>query len=182
MDAARRYNIQCPNENYMLHYTVVRFDVEPPASGQCLDFLRMLIISTSILYASDVILAMWYTCYITVGYHFTATGAQISQDACGDIKKLSEKLKTGYHGSGLTLDFRSNRIYSKGRFHLGITCILQSARDAKANPRHQSRLTSYSNKFSKTYSTTQSRLRSESYTESDDDPMAMKEYFVRHEL
>ena len=38
---SHRYNIQCPNEAYMLHYTVVKMDIEPPdANDQCLDFLR----------------------------------------------------------------------------------------------------------------------------------------------
>ena len=36
-----RYNIQCPNETYMLYYSVIHIDIEPPdAIGQCLDFLR----------------------------------------------------------------------------------------------------------------------------------------------
>ena len=38
-----RYNIQCPNENYDLHYSMVRFDIEPPDdNGTCFDFLRKL--------------------------------------------------------------------------------------------------------------------------------------------
>ena len=37
------YNIQCPSEEFDLHYLMVRFNIEPPVpgpDGTCLDFLR----------------------------------------------------------------------------------------------------------------------------------------------
>ena len=40
-----RYNIQCPSEHFDLHYLMVEFSLEPPdETGQCLDFLRTLIV------------------------------------------------------------------------------------------------------------------------------------------
>ncbi len=40
-----RYNVQCPNENFNLYYTMIEFSVEPPVSdtnsSKCLDFMRM---------------------------------------------------------------------------------------------------------------------------------------------
>lgn len=41
--STRRYNIQCPDENYDLHYSMVRFDIEPSDNDTCLDFLRKLL-------------------------------------------------------------------------------------------------------------------------------------------
>ena len=38
-----RYNVQCPSEDYDLHYTMVRFDIEPPDNDTCLDYLRKLL-------------------------------------------------------------------------------------------------------------------------------------------
>ena len=187
---AYRYNIQCPSENYMLHYTMVRFNVEPPdASGQCLDFLRMLIIvfckSHNLSY--NIIMAC---CLLTIGYHFTATGAQITQDACGSKEKLSKEIMSGYHGSALTLDFRSNRIHSKGSFYLGVTCTLPSKLVTQTKPTlHQKKQASASSfsysysqngvtrSFSISCSSSQSSRSSKSGT---DKPATVKEYFVRH--
>lgn len=120
---------------------------------------------------------------LTVGYHFTATGAQITQDACGSKKKLSKEIMSGYHGSGLTLDFRSNRIHSKGSFYLGITCTLPSK---PATPTlHQKRQATASS-FSYSYSqngvtrsfsiscSSSQSLRSKRST------ATVKEHFVRH--
>ena len=59
-----------------------------------------------------------------VGYHFTATGAPVETDACGLKDDLSSGLKSGVHGHGLTLDFRSNRISRTKNFFLSISCII----------------------------------------------------------
>ena len=37
-----RYNVQCPDDTYDLHYFMVNFDVEAPNNDDCLDFLRKL--------------------------------------------------------------------------------------------------------------------------------------------
>ena len=116
---------------------------------------------------------LWYADYFiratlfNIGYHFTATGAHITEDACGSKEKLSQKLLSGYHGSGLSLDFRSNRIHSKDGFYLGITCTLPSKtiRKKRADP-----------SVSISGSSSQS-LRSRRDT---DKPITAKEYFVRY--
>jgi len=98
MNTFCKYNIQCPNQNYNLYYTMVRFNVEPPhANGQCLDFMR---------------------------YQFTATGTPVPTDLCGSMGGLSDVQKSGVHGSGLTLDFRSNRVNTGDGFFLALTCTL----------------------------------------------------------
>ena len=48
-------------------------------------------------------------------------------DLCGNMEDLPEVQKSGVHGSGLTLDFRSNRINTGGGFFLALTCTLPSA-------------------------------------------------------
>ena len=57
------------------------------------------------------------------GYDFTATGASVPTDACGELQDLPDVLKSGVHGSGLTLDFRSNRINRTEDFFLAVVCI-----------------------------------------------------------
>lgn len=44
-------------------------------------------------------------------------------DACGKLDDLDDKFKSGEHASGLTLDFRSNRINRTEDFFLAIICI-----------------------------------------------------------
>ena len=129
---------------------------------------------------------------LTIGYHFTATGAQISHDACGGIKKLSEKLKSGYHGSGLTLDFRSNRIHSKGSFYLGITCTLPSTKTVQENSAtlHQKRQASASsfsysqsrNGVTHSFSISCSSSQNSRSRSGTDKPATVKEYFVSQDM
>ena len=59
-----------------------------------------------------------------IGYHFTATGAPADQEACGTKDDLPTVLKTGTHGSALTVDFRSNRVKSSTGFFLALTCTI----------------------------------------------------------
>ena len=103
---------------------MVDFNVEPPnENGQCLDFLRM-----SCPTAPRTKIDIFTACYFFhAGYHFTATGAAVSADACGEKKDLTSLLKSGVHGSGLTLDFRSNRVYTGGSVFLSISCVLPQA-------------------------------------------------------
>ena len=62
--------------------------------------------------------------FITIlGYHFTATGATVDADACGNLEDLPSVLQGGAHGSALTVDFRSNRIKRVGDFFLAVTCV-----------------------------------------------------------
>ena len=63
----------------------------------------------------------------SVGYHFTATGTPAPKDICGNMEDLAEVEKSGVHGSGLTLDFRSNRINTGEGFFLALICTLPSA-------------------------------------------------------
>ena len=47
-------------------------------------------------------------------------------DLCGNMEDLPEVQKRGVHGSGLTLDFRSNRVNTGEGFFLALTCTLPS--------------------------------------------------------
>lgn len=100
---------------------MVRFDIEPADNGTCLDFLRKLLNSKSELIVQNSN-ELFYNFSIS-GFHFTATGSDIAQDACGELEDLPDHLKSGVHGSGLTLDFRSNRINRTKDFFLAVICI-----------------------------------------------------------
>ena len=52
----------------------------------------------------------------TIGFSFSITGENKISDLCGTHKHLTDDVMYGYHGSHLTLDFRSNRIHSSGGF------------------------------------------------------------------
>ena len=43
-------------------------------------------------------------------------------DLCGSMEDLPKVQRSGVHGSGLTLDFRSNRINTGEGFFLALTC------------------------------------------------------------
>lgn len=45
-------------------------------------------------------------------------------DACGKLDDLSPQLKSGVHGSSLTLDFRSNRVNRVTGLFLAVTCSI----------------------------------------------------------
>ena len=49
-------------------------------------------------------------------------------DACGSLSTLSPVLKSGVHGSGLTLDFRSNRVHTGGNVLVSLSCTIPQAR------------------------------------------------------
>jgi hypothetical protein len=57
------------------------------------------------------------------GFDFTATGEDVTTDGCGKLNDLPDSLKSGVHGSGLTLDFRSNRINRTEDFFLALICV-----------------------------------------------------------
>ena len=61
-----------------------------------------------------------------LGYHFTSTGVAVDTDACGNLEDLPDVLKSGVHGSGLAVDFRTNRIKRDKGFFLTLSCIQQS--------------------------------------------------------
>ena len=76
---------------------------------------------------------------LNAGYHFTATGANVLTDACGQKDDLSPELVSGVHGSSLMLDFRSNRIHTSGTMFLSLSCIIpqssnRGARNANLEP------------------------------------------------
>jgi hypothetical protein len=89
---------------------------------------------------------------------------------CGTYEKLPDEAcgeTCGFHGSQLTLDFRSNRIYSKGDFNLGIVCI-PSSETAQKN-------SGYNNGYSVGYPSSPTP-RSRKIT---DRTTTAKEFFVR---
>ena len=59
----------------------------------------------------------------SIGYHFTATGANVDTDACGKKEDLPSVLQSGPHASALNVDFRSNRVNRTGDFFLSVVCI-----------------------------------------------------------
>ena len=71
---------------------------------------------------------------VIIGFTFTATGGSITSDLCGTHKNLPDHVTRdrGFHGSRLTLDFRSNRIHNRGDFYLGVTCTLPTATTTSA--------------------------------------------------
>lgn len=47
----------------------------------------------------------------------------MSGDACGKLADLPPHLRAGVHGSGLTLDFRSNRLNTAGNVLVSLSCV-----------------------------------------------------------
>ena len=47
----------------------------------------------------------------------------MSGDACGKLADLPRHLRAGVHGSGLTLDFRSNRLNTAGTVLVSLSCV-----------------------------------------------------------
>ena len=90
-------------------------------------------------------------------------------DLCGKFKLLQNEASGGFHGSKLTLDFRSNRIYHKGDFNLGMVCIPSSAMAQKNS--------GYGNRYSVQDCSSSQTLRSK---RSADRPITAKEFFVRY--
>ena len=151
----------------MLHYTVVQVDIEPPdATGKCLDFLRM-------FYCQARFYVIIIKLLIITGLNFNTTGISTTSDLCGSYEKLPDETcgdTCGFHGSKLTLDFRSNRIYSRGDLNLGFVCIPSSATAQKIIP-------GYKNGYS--VRGCSPRLSSRA-RKSTDRPTTAKEFFVRH--
>ena len=117
-----------------------------------------------------------FVLYITrlllyTGIHFSATGINNYSDLCGklEFKLLQNEASGGFHGSKLTLDFRSNRIYHKGDFNLGIVCIPSSAMAQKNS--------GYGNRYSVQDCSSSQTLRSK---RSANRPTTTKEFFVRY--
>ena len=113
---------------------------------------------------------------IYTGLNLNPTNVNIPSDLCGTyVKSAPEGCgdKCGFHGSELTVDFRSNRIYSVGDFNLGAVCIPPSATSEK-NPGYD-----FSNAYgAQGYSSSRS-LKSGRIWRSDR-PMTAKDFFVRH--
>ncbi len=65
------------------------------------------------------------SCKFIIGYEFSATGANVPTDACGDDRdSLAPALQSGPHSSSLMVNFRSNRRNTGMDFFLAITCTL----------------------------------------------------------
>lgn len=103
---------------------MVRFDVEPPVNGQCLDFLRMLLSKINYCVLQIGVFSNLCMQYDNTGYEFIVTGADVPTDACGNLNSLPGVLQSGVHGSSLMVDFRSNRINTGMDFFLALTCTL----------------------------------------------------------
>ena len=94
---------------------------------------------------------------------------------CGIHEKLPDEIcgeTCGFHDPKLTLDFRSNRIYSRGDFNLGIVCTLP--------PTRAQLKTGYKNRGYRLRSCSSSRgLSSRGGLRSINKPTTAKEFFVR---
>ena len=90
-------------------------------------------------------------------------------DLCGKLLQNETSHYDGHHGSKLALDFRSNRIYHKGDFNLGIVCIPSSAMAQKNS--------GYGNGYSVQDCSSSQTLRSK---RSANRPITTKEFFVRY--
>ena len=65
--------------------------------------------------------------HLSIGFHFTVSGASVDTDACGKLEDLSPELQSGVHNSALNVDFRSNRIIRGDDFFLFVVCIPPTA-------------------------------------------------------
>ena len=156
----------------MLHYTVVQVDIEPPIHGRCLDFLRTFYCQAR--FYIIIIKINGLLLYIT-GLNFNITGLNLTSDLCGTLpdKTCHSGDKCGFHDSKLALDFRSNRIYSKGDFKLGFVCIPLSATTKKIVPGSKNR-NSVRDQCSPPLSL--------SARKSTNRPTTAKEFFVSHTI
>lgn len=107
-------------------------------------------------------------------------------DLCGNMTDLPDVQKSGVHGSGLTLDFRSNRINTGDGFFLALTCVLPSAGGGSRRKRYSNYNYNY-NDYSKPSPVAQptctpsKTLAAEVVGRvSEDEPLkTAEEYFVR---
>ena len=100
-------------------------------------------------------------------------------DLCGNMEDLPEAQKSGVHGSGLTLDFRSNRVNTGEGFFLALTCTLPSA----ARRKRSSTLDPSTDEVvvRPTACTPSQTLTAMVGRESEDEPLkTAEEYFVRY--
>ena len=122
------------------------------------------------------ILVIFMIVIIYTGLNLNPTKVNIPSDLCGTYEKSAPEGcgdKCGFHGSELTVDFRSNRIYSAGDFNLGAVCILPSATSEK-NPVYD-----VSNEYGAQGCSSSQSLKSGRIRRSDR-PMTAKDFFVRH--
>lgn len=75
--------------------------------------------------ATSSSLVVWHylLTHLSIGYHFTEYGANIDDDACGDLGDLPTAFVSGVHGSSLNVEFRSNRINRGTDFFLFVVCV-----------------------------------------------------------
>ena len=95
------------------------------------------------------------------------------------MEDLPEAQKSGVHGSGLTLDFRSNRVNTGEGFFLALTCTLPSA----ARRKRSSTLDPSTDEVvvRPTACTPSQTLTAKVGRESEDEPLkTAEEYFVRY--
>jgi hypothetical protein len=86
------------------------------------------------------------TCKFVIGYEFSATGANVPTDACGDQDSLAPEFQSGPHSSSLMVNFRSNRRNTGMDFFLAITCTLpqESSLATNGNDASTASITSFS--------------------------------------
>ena len=103
-------------------------------------------------------------------------------DLCGDMEDLPAVQKSGVHGSGLTLDFRSNRINSGDGFFLALTCTLPAAAGGSRRKRSDTHLSVSNLKAIPQPACTPSQtLTAQVGRNFEDEPLkTTEEYFVRH--
>ena len=103
-------------------------------------------------------------------------------DLCGNMEDLPEVQRSGDHGSGLTLDFRSNRINTGEGFFLALTCTLPLAARKKRFSDSPTLDPSTDEVVTRPTACTPSQnLTAKVGRESKDEPLkTAEEYFVRY--
>ena len=100
---------------------------------------------------------------------------------CGNMEDLPEAQKSGVHGSGLTLDFRSNRVNTGEGFFLALTCTLPSGARRKRSSTLDPSKRLDGIVIRPTGCTPSQTLTAMVGRESEDEPLkTAEEYFVRY--
>ena len=102
-------------------------------------------------------------------------------DLCGNMEDLQEVQRSGVHGSGLTLDFRSNRINAGDGFFLALTCTLPLAARRKRSSTLDPSTDLDGVVIRPTACTPSQTLVAKVGRDSEDEPLkTAEEYFVRY--
>ena len=100
-------------------------------------------------------------------------------DLCGNIRDLSTVQRFGVHSSGLTLDFRSNRINTGEGFFLALTCTRPPAAGGSRRKRQYNGWW-YDDIFAEPTCTPSQTLTAIVGRDQDEPLKTADEYFVRY--